>query len=89
MAMLQFYYTSCSRGISGGAGFQYKAMSPGISAEDLSLFNSLIGFLQGFSLRSCELFPKSFDLPFCLICCLLELRLQLLLQFCDSCSSFI
>jgi len=44
MAMLQHYYTSTTRGTSGSAGFQCKAMSPGISAEELNILNKLIGY---------------------------------------------
>ena len=44
MAMLQHYYTSTTKGTSGSAGFQCKAMSPGISAEDLNILNKLIGY---------------------------------------------
>lgn len=44
MTMRQHYYTSCERGISGGAGFQCKALSEGFSDADLRLVNSMIAY---------------------------------------------
>lgn len=44
MALLQHYYTSTTTGTTGGAGFQCKAMSPGISAEEIKALNNLLGY---------------------------------------------
>jgi len=44
MVMLQHYYTSTTTGTSGGAGFQCKAMSSGISPDDVKVLNNLIGY---------------------------------------------
>lgn len=44
MSLLQHYYTSCLKGTAGYAGFQIKAMSPGISPDDLKTINGMIGY---------------------------------------------
>lgn len=44
MTMLQHYYTSTVRGLSGRPGFQDKAASIGLTEEDLQAIHNLIGY---------------------------------------------
>ncbi|MFH9369008.1 GTPase-associated protein 1-related protein [Streptomyces anulatus] len=40
----QLYYTSCERGLSGFAGFQFNAVSPGVTTEAMHTVESLAGY---------------------------------------------
>lgn len=44
MVMRQLYYTSCINGTSGSAGFQVKALSPGISTDERAALNKILGY---------------------------------------------
>jgi hypothetical protein len=44
MTVLQHYYTSCTKGTSGTAGFQCKAQSPGISNKTVTILNKLLNY---------------------------------------------
>jgi GTPase-associated protein 1, N-terminal domain type 2/GTPase-associated protein 1, C-terminal domain/GTPase-associated protein 1, middle domain len=44
MSFLQLYYTSCERGLSGYAGYQFNAITPGTSADTRDLVESLTGY---------------------------------------------
>lgn len=44
MAMQQLYYTSCLKGISGSAGFQVKAVSPGMPTDVQVALNKILGY---------------------------------------------
>ncbi|MET9730791.1 GTPase-associated protein 1-related protein [Streptomyces sp. NPDC006458] len=43
-AVEQLYYTSCERGLSGFSGFQFNAVSPGVTAEAMHTVESLAGY---------------------------------------------
>ncbi|MGW1765610.1 GTPase-associated protein 1-related protein [Streptomyces sp. NPDC002073] len=40
----QLYYTSCERGLSGFSGFQFNAVTPGVSTETLHAVEALAGY---------------------------------------------
>lgn len=42
--MRQYYYTSTGKGTSGSAGFQCKAKSSGLTAEDVNVINTMVGY---------------------------------------------
>lgn len=42
--MREYYYTSTRHGVTGSAGFQCKAKSPSLSAEDVRIINNMIGY---------------------------------------------
>ncbi|MEU9118225.1 GTPase-associated protein 1-related protein, partial [Streptomyces sp. NPDC048483] len=44
MAFQQLYYTSCERGLSGFSGFQFNAVSAGVSAETMHEVEALTGY---------------------------------------------
>ncbi len=44
MAVQQLYYTSCEQGLSGFSGFQFNAVSPGVSADTMSAVETLCGY---------------------------------------------
>ncbi|MFE1443693.1 GTPase-associated protein 1-related protein [Streptomyces sp. NPDC058739] len=43
-AVEQLYYTSCERGLSGFSGFQFNAVSPGVTTEAMHTVESLAGY---------------------------------------------
>jgi hypothetical protein len=44
MGFAQLYYTSCERGLSGFAGFQFNAVTPGLAPELLRVIESLTAY---------------------------------------------
>lgn len=44
MSLSQLYYTSCEQGLSGYAGYQFNAVTPGTPADTRSLVESLTGY---------------------------------------------
>ncbi|MEV6109594.1 GTPase-associated protein 1-related protein [Streptomyces sp. NPDC051940] len=44
MALQQLYYTSCEQGLSGFSGFQFNAVSPGVSADTMHAVEALSGY---------------------------------------------